>query len=416
MAMSKPDKGQVMPWSAVFRQSKLSRYLWVVDDEWSPRVWEAVNGAGIPALRHSSMYNNLYDSSALLDGVVIYLDTYGFQAGMQSGTRVIGPWVLRWLCGVLGLRPPMRKLASEDHIPTFEELQSLLREQLRDPSALREKAKIGLFISDRESLYSAVRSLFGESAAPPPEVNPADPADGTLGEAGFTLRDAERVSAAGMSASDALAWRHEGISAWDIGQLAGRSLEGVLAWRALGIENMVHVRELLDAQVPLDTGRQLVDAGCPPDSISALATAKVPLEDCEVWSRSGLGGYCIRDLVGRNVPASHAKRWAGLSVGYTHYWLFFLDAGGTVAEAEVFDRAGVPVADWAGWVATTIEMDERLRWASLGVPPETARQLWEAGVGVEDTARHWHKGTRHKPQTIIGAVQQARLRQGIRTS
>ena len=152
-------------WSKVFHASTISRYVWVVADDWESRVWEVVSDALLPRVHHNVMFGDLSDSVAVLDGLVISLQNYGFPGGLlPSGTRVIGPWVLRWLCAQIRVVPPSRKLSMEDRVPEAEELASTLQDQLQHPEALRERAQLG-FVNDRDGLLQAVGSLFGDAAA-----------------------------------------------------------------------------------------------------------------------------------------------------------------------------------------------------------------------------------------------------------
>ena len=69
------------------------------------------------------MFDNYYGSTGLLDGLVIFVRTYGFPAGqLSSGWRVLGYRPMRFLCLLMGLEAPRGRLRGEQRIATPEDL------------------------------------------------------------------------------------------------------------------------------------------------------------------------------------------------------------------------------------------------------------------------------------------------------
>ena len=122
----------------------------------------------VPLVNHSPKSDNAYSSAVLLDGLAIFVRTYGFPAGqLSSGWRVLGYRPMRLLCLLMGLEPPRRALRSEHVVPVEEDLFEALALQLNEPRAqVRKRAKRGLGIADRVGLLALVRELFGEEYLP----------------------------------------------------------------------------------------------------------------------------------------------------------------------------------------------------------------------------------------------------------
>ena len=392
-------------WSKVFHASQISRYAWVVADDWEDRVWEVVRDAGLPNVHHNVMFGDLSDSVALLDGLVIYLSNYGFPGGLlPSGTRVIGPWVLRWLCARLKVVPPSRKLSTEDRVPDAEELASMLQEQLQGPEALRERAQLG-FVNDRDGLLQAVGSLFGDAAA---RRDPDSyPAKGRLGQAGFTWAQADTLRKAGATEEDALRWLTQGFSPRIITELGGKELTKALAWKAI-LPDANSIPALLNANKEPQEGEVLRDAGCPRDAIAEFVLRGLGLAEWERWSPHGIEGDSLEILISHGVPASEGLRWKRLELERWRLSRVF-EAGADLEKAEAFKRCGIDPETWYEWFSAGVDVEECVRWTTLGVLCYVAITVRKAGYGPEDVA--FYKLNRLKTaQAMLRRLQTVRPR------
>lgn len=380
-------------WQQVFHTSKLTQYMWVVDKAWNERVWGAIEGAHIPQVRHSSMYGPRTESAALLDGLVVYLDHYGFASGMlPSGTRVIGPRVLRWLCHQLQLPPP-RKLLIESGTPSHEELENDLHEQLAHVESLREKATIGLDIGDKETLLDAISQLFGEEVAPRRVPGPLEPAEGALGQQGFTREEAEALGAAGISDDEAKRWLDHGFSTSDTANLAGLDISQALAWRRYTY-TAEETRAVIEAGVDLGTAQDLSRAGCPREAVACFCLRGMGVPDWEQWSAAGLDPERLRILIRANIPAIDAPRWARLPLNFTQLHSFLNAGRGSLDQAEAYNDAGLDPGEWYLWSRAGVGASECLRWQRVIRDPTEAIEVREAGYSPEDVARYNATGLR----------------------
>jgi hypothetical protein len=157
-------------WSDAFHRSRLSPVVFVVAEDFVEPVLEVLTMNGVPLVNRSPKSDNAYSSAALLDGLVIHVQTHGFPAGqLSSGWRVLGYRPMRLLCLLMGLEPPRRCLRGERVVPVEEDLLEALAWQLDEPRAqVRKQAKRGLGIADRSQLLVLVRELFGEEYLPMP--------------------------------------------------------------------------------------------------------------------------------------------------------------------------------------------------------------------------------------------------------
>ncbi len=374
-------------WSEVFHLSKISPYMWVVAEGWQQRVWDALAAAEIPSTRHNVMFGDLSDSAALLDGLVMGLANYGFPGGLlPSGTRVIGPWVMRWLCAQLGVVPPLRKLSVEERVPGIEELNRQLEEQLRDPEALNKTAELG-FVNDRDGVLLVVVKLFGQAAAPERLPLPSDRADGRLGEARFTHGQVKRLREAGMADDVALQWLEAGFDRDDTVELAGAELSEALAWRAIVPPYANRIRPLIDAHVDPRDGERLLRAGCPPEAIVAFLLRGLGLDAWETWSSFDIDEDTLAALVEHHVPASQWHRWE--KVGFDPWQLSrFLHEGGDIEIAERFGRLEITPRFWAWWVQFGVAAEDCVRWQALELDPWEAKKVRDAGYGPDDVEAH----------------------------
>ena len=66
-------------------------------------VREVLEANGVSFVGYGNMFDNYYGVASLLEGMVIYLTTYGFPAGrLSSGWRVLGYRPMRLLCLLMG--------------------------------------------------------------------------------------------------------------------------------------------------------------------------------------------------------------------------------------------------------------------------------------------------------------------------
>lgn len=165
-AGSASSDGEVAPaepelWTNFLSRSRLSPVVFTVKKAREPRVKEALRSAGLPTLKWVSMFDSLYRSTPLVDGLVLEVGVYGFSRGLPSGMRVVGFRSMRALCLLLGIKGPSRRFKGEDHIPSETELLEAVREQAATPrQMLRAVAEQGLGISDASELRSLAQELF----------------------------------------------------------------------------------------------------------------------------------------------------------------------------------------------------------------------------------------------------------------
>lgn len=157
-------------WSDASHRSRLSPVVFVVAKDFVEPVREVLEANGVSFVCYGNMFDNYYGVASLLEGMVIYLTTYGFPAGrLSSGWRVLGYRPMRLLCLLMGLEPPRRRLLGEHSLATREELLEDLSWQSDEPRAhVEERAKRGLGVTDRVGLLVLVRELFGEEYLPTP--------------------------------------------------------------------------------------------------------------------------------------------------------------------------------------------------------------------------------------------------------
>src|SRR5450759_1822807 len=110
-------------WSDVFVRSRVSPCVFNV--LWG-HVREATTiavDAGLPTETWSTVFDNYYQSTVLLDGLILFTGgPYGWEPGLKRGERIVGYRPFRLLCTLMDLTPP-RRLKGEISI---EEPASLL--------------------------------------------------------------------------------------------------------------------------------------------------------------------------------------------------------------------------------------------------------------------------------------------------
>jgi hypothetical protein len=232
-------------WSDAFRRSRLSPAVFVVAEDFVEPVREVLEANGVSFVCYGNMFDNCYGAASLLEGMVIYLTTYGFPAGrLSSGWRVLGYRPMRLLCLLMGLEPPRRRLLGEHSLATKEELLEDLSWQSDEPRAqVEERAKRGLGVIDRVGLLVLVRELFGEEYLPMPlsrDLKAALPAiSSRWALPGFDRLAEEELPAAGIDVEEAIAWKRLGCSRLcQILKLRPYGLRAIREWVEAGFEPM----------------------------------------------------------------------------------------------------------------------------------------------------------------------------------
>ena len=314
-------------WSDAFRRSRLSSALFNVSPDFDRQVYAAVESTGLPIVVESSMFSNLYRSSALLDGFMLELDTYGFPAGLlRSGVRIVGHHPMRLLCDLLELDPPSRKLAGEGDVPSPEQLRGALGAQLQQPRELvEERARLGLGIGDRVALLLLVRRAYGEALIPTPmdaDLKRALPAEADWGEAGFTQWEKEELATAGLSLAEALSWRDLGCDVRETLELREFGIEALRPWADAGVlagqaaryirdgRTLADVEPYLRAGVPSGWVHNFLDSGLGPEvylqyreagfdwqEASILSSAGLRPAQAKPWKELAINAYAVRQIL-----------------------------------------------------------------------------------------------------------------------
>jgi hypothetical protein len=232
-------------WSDAFHRSRLSPVVFVVTKDFIEPVREVLKANGVPFECYGNMFDNYYGAASLLEGMVIYLTTYGFPAGrLSSGWRVLGYRPMRLLCLLMGLEPPQRRLLGEHSLGTRKELLEDLSWQSDEPRAQVEgRAKRGLGVTDRVGLLVLVRELFGEEYIPTPlsrDMKAALPAvSSRWALPGFSRLAEEELSSAGIDVEEAIAWKRLGCSRlFQIREVRPYGLRTVREWVEAGLDPM----------------------------------------------------------------------------------------------------------------------------------------------------------------------------------
>jgi len=122
--------------------------------------------AGLPTEISANMYENYYQSTVLLDGLILFTGgPYGWDPGLKRGERVVGYRPFRLLCVLMDLTPP-RQLKGENSVPDKESLLAGFERQTTEPvEPLRARARLGLRVRDQSDLVNLVRILFEEQGS-----------------------------------------------------------------------------------------------------------------------------------------------------------------------------------------------------------------------------------------------------------
>jgi hypothetical protein len=238
-------------WSDAFRRSRLSPAVFVVAKDFVEPVREVLEANGVSFVCYGNMFDNYYGAASLLEGMVIYLTTYGFPAGqLSSGWRVLGYRPVRLLCLLMGLELPRRRLLGEHSLATREELLEDLSWQSDEPCAQVEgRAKRGLGVTDRVGLLVLVRELFGEEYLPTPlsrDLKAALPAvSSRWALPGFDRLAEEELLDAGIDVEEAIAWRALGLSRpHQMIEAHPYGLRAIREWVRAGFDPMEAARQL----------------------------------------------------------------------------------------------------------------------------------------------------------------------------
>jgi hypothetical protein len=232
-------------WSDAFRRSRLSPVVFVIAKDFIDSVREVLEANGVSFVCYGNMFDNYCGAASLLEGIVIYLTTYGFPAGrLSSGWRVLGYRPMRLLCLLMGLEPPQRRLLGEHSLATREELLEDLSWQSDEPRAQVEgRAKRGLGVIDRVGLLVLVRELFGEEYLPTPlsrDLMAALPAvSSRWALPGFSRLEEEEFSSAGIDMEEVIAWKRLGCSRlFQIREVRPYGLRRIREWVEAGFDPM----------------------------------------------------------------------------------------------------------------------------------------------------------------------------------
>ena len=280
-------------WSDAFHRSRLSPAVFVIAEDFVEPVREVLEANGVSFVCYGNMFDNYYGAASLLEGMVIYLTTYGFPAGrLSSGWRVLGYRPMRLLCLLMGLEPPQRRLLGEHSLATREELLEDLSWQSDEPRAqVEERAKRGLGVTDRVGLLVLVRELFGEEYLPTPlgrDLKAALPAvSSRWALPGFDRLAEEELPAAGIDVDEAIAWRALGLSRpHQMIEAHPYGLRAIRRWVEAGFDPMQAVSYLAKGRT-LDQLAPYIAAGR--SSIDSYVDAGFGLEMVTEYRDTGVG-------------------------------------------------------------------------------------------------------------------------------
>jgi hypothetical protein len=302
-------------WSDAFHRSRLSPVVFVVAKHFIEPVREVLEANGVSFVGYGNMFDNYYGAASLLEGMVIYLTTYGFPAGqLSSGWRVLGYRPMRLLCLLMGIEPPRRRLLGEHSVATREDLLEDLSWQRDEPRAqVQERAKRGLGATDRVQLLLLVRELFGEEYLPMAMGNDLKSALPAVSSrwalSGFNRLAEEEFSAAGIGVEEAIAWRGLGLTfSWQVLAVHPYGLSTIETWIEAGYDPIMAARYLAKGRT-LDQLAPHVAAGCPRKAIDSYLDAGFGPEMVREYRDTGLDGFDAA----ANAPRTPGNEEPGLS-------------------------------------------------------------------------------------------------------
>ncbi len=339
-------------WSDAFHRSRLSPVVFVVAKDFIEPVREVLKANGVPFVCYGNMFDNYYGAASLLEGMVIYLTTYGFPAGqLSSGWRVLGYRPMRLLCLLMGLEPPRRRLLGEHSLATREELLEDLSWQSDEPRAkVEERAKRGLGVTDGVGLLVLVRELFGEEYLPTPlsrDLKAALPAvSSRWALAGFNRLAEEELSAAGIDVEEAIAWRELGLSMpHQFVQAHPYGLSKIREWVKAGFDPMEAAKYLAKGRT-LDQLTPYVAAGCPPGGVGSYLDAGFGLEVVTEYQDAGFDWSDAANFARLGLLPDVAKRWRDLGIN-PYLARQILTGGGTLEKVCQLSEEGLSTQEIA---------------------------------------------------------------------
>jgi hypothetical protein len=332
-------------WSDAFHRSRLSPIVFVVAADFVAPVRDVLEANHAALLTQGEMFDNYYGSTGLLDGLVIFVRTYGFPAGqLSSGWRVLGYRPMRLLCLLMGLEAPRRALRGERVVATpadlLEDWQYGERFQVPD--------KRGLGIAHRVQLLVLVRELFGEEYLPTPmgdDLKAALPAvSSRWALSGFNRLAEDEFSAAGIGVGEAVAWREHGLKfPWEVLAVHPYGLSTIETWIEAGYDPIQAARYLAKGRT-IDQLAPYVTAGCPRYAVDRYLDAGFGPEMVTEYRDAGVDGFDAANFASRGLLPHAAKRWHDL--GFNAYAAQrILAAGGTLDEVIRLSEEGLSRAE-----------------------------------------------------------------------
>jgi hypothetical protein len=332
-------------WSDAFHRSQLSPIVFVVAADFVKPVRDVLEANHAALVTQGEMFDNYYGSTGLLDGLVIFVRTYGFPAGqLSSGWRVLGYRPMRLLCLLMGLEAPRRRLRGEHVVATPEDLLEAWQYDER----AQVQANRGLGIAHRVQLLVLVRELFGEEYLPTPmgdDLKAALPAvSSRWALSGFNRLAEDKFSAAGIGVGEAIAWTEHGLKfPWEVLAVHPYGLSTIETWIEAGYYPTVAARYLAKGRT-LDQLAPYVTAGCPHNVVDRYLDAGLEPEVVTEYQDAGIEGFDAANFAGGGLLPDAAKRWHDL--GFNAYAAQrILAAGGTLDEALRLSEQGLSRAE-----------------------------------------------------------------------
>jgi hypothetical protein len=332
-------------WSDAFHRSRLSPIVFVVAADFVAPVRDMLEANHAALLTQGEMFDNYYGSTGLLDGLVIFVRTYGFPAGqLSSGWRVLGYRPMRFLCLLMGLEAPRGRLRGEQQIATPEDL--LEDWQCGDRAQVQPNR--GLGIAHRVQLLVLVRDLFGEEYLPTPMGNDLKAALPAVSSrwafSGFNRLAEDEFNAAGIGVGEAVAWREHGLKfPWQVLAVHPYGLSTIETWIEAGYYPTVAARYLAGGRT-LDQLAPYVTAGCPHNVVDSYLDAGLGPEVVTEYRDAGIEGFDAANFASGGLLPDAAKRWHDL--GFNAYAARrILAAGGTLDEALRLSDEGLSRAE-----------------------------------------------------------------------
>lgn len=332
-------------WSDAFHRSRLSPAVFVVAKHFVEPVFKVLQANHVTRLTRVEMFDNAYGSAALLDGLVISVRTYGFPAGqLSTGWRVLGYKPMRFLCLLMGLEAPRRRLRGEHQVATPEDLL----EDWQYGERAQVGTERGLGIAHRVQLLLLVRELFGEEYLPAPMGNDLKAALPAVSSrwalSGFNRLAEDEFDAAGIGVGEAVAWREHGLKFhWEVLAVHPYGLSTIETWIEAGYYPTVAARYLAGGRT-LDQLAPYVTAGCPHVVVASYLDAGLGPEVVTEYRDAGIEGFDAANFASGGLLPDAAKRWHDL--GFNAYAARrILAAGGTFDEVLRLSEEGLSRAE-----------------------------------------------------------------------